>query len=108
MNRKDYLAELKDKLCLLYGYNDELMNVFMSLFSPVECVEFLDANDRKRPVTIRINTLKTRRRELFSTLVQRGVNCEPLAKWTKVGLKIFESKVPIGATPEYLSGHYML
>ena len=29
MNRKDYLAELKDKLCLLYGYNDELMNVFM-------------------------------------------------------------------------------
>ncbi len=33
---------------------------------------------------------------------------EPLADWTKVGLKIFESKVPIGATPEYLSGNYML
>lgn len=33
---------------------------------------------------------------------------EPLADWTKVGLKIFESKVPIGATPEYLAGHYML
>jgi 25S rRNA (cytosine2870-C5)-methyltransferase len=36
------------------------------------------------------------------------VNLEPLAEWTKVGLKIFESKVNIGSTPEYLSGQYML
>lgn len=31
-----------------------------------------------------------------------------MAEWSKVGLKIFESQVPIGATPEYLAGHYML
>lgn len=40
--------------------------------------------------------------------MQRGVTLEPLAEWSKVGIKIFESKVPIGATPEYLAGHYML
>lgn len=28
--------------------------------------------------------------------------------WTKVGLQIFDSQVPIGATPEYLSGQYIL
>jgi len=91
-----------------------------------QAIEFFDANEVPRPVTIRTNTLRTRRRDLAQALINRGVNLEPIGKWTNVGLQVFESSVPIGkasttttsyiysrihftgATPEYLSGHYML
>lgn len=36
------------------------------------------------------------------------MNLDPLAEWSQVGIKIYDTKVPIGATPEYLAGHYML
>lgn len=64
----------------------------------------MEANETPRPVTIRVNTLKTKRRDLAQALMNRGVNLEPIGNWTKVGLKVFESPVPIGATPEYLAG----
>jgi len=92
----------------LFGYLQELVDYFLSMFGPNECMEFLEASERSRPLVVRVNTLKARRKDLAAALMKRGVRLDPLAPWSKVGLKIHESTVPVGATPEYLAGHYML
>ncbi|KAJ1361622.1 hypothetical protein KIN20_020917 [Parelaphostrongylus tenuis] len=108
-SREDYLAILVKDLWSQYGYNEYLMNKFMQLFpQQFELIEFLDANEQQRPATIRTNTLKTRRGDLAKSLINRGMNIDPAAPWTKVGLVVYDSQVPIGATPEYLAGHYMI
>lgn len=108
MSRSDYMAELKNLIMVYYDYNEDITNLILYLFPPNEAIEFLESNNTQRVLTIRSNTLFTKRRELAKSLINRGVNLDPLAEWSKVGLKIYESQVPIGATPEYLAGHYML
>jgi ribosomal RNA methyltransferase Nop2 len=90
-----------------YGYLPELTELLMNLFSPRECLEYMEASDRPRPLVIRTNTLKTTRKDLLESLGKRGAAVEAI-EWSKVAVKVVESSVPIGATPEYLGGHYML
>ena len=107
-SRSEYMSELKELCKSYYEYNDDICDLIFNLFPPNEAVEFMEASDSQKVLTIRTNSLKTKRRELAKNLIARGVNLDPLAEWSKVGLKIYSSTVPIGATPEYLSGQYML
>ncbi|KAL9636452.1 MAG: hypothetical protein Q9164_002816 [Protoblastenia rupestris] len=107
-SRAEYTSQLLKDICLYYGYSSYLAEKLFNLFPPREAFAFFEANETARPVVIRTNTLRTHRKELAQSLINRGVTLEPVGKWSKVGLQIFESQVPLGATPEYLAGHYIL
>ena len=107
-SRSAYIDELSDLVTTYYEYNKELADYFVSLFAPAELVNFLEASQAPRPMVIRTNTMRTKRRELAQVLIQKGVNLDPAGDWNKIGLKIIDSQVPIGATTEYLAGQYML
>lgn len=108
-SRSDHLFQLTHDIAAYFGYNTFLVDKLMKLF-PVDEVRsitccsadhyqalaFFEANESPRPVTIRANSLRTRRRDLAQALINRGVQLEPIGKWSKVGLQVFESPVPVG------------
>lgn len=106
--RSFYTSRLVSDICEYYGYSPYMAEKYFDLFSPSEAIEFFEANETPRPIVLRTNTLKTSRRDLSNALTARGVNLQPLGNWSKVGLQVFDSQVPVGATPEYLAGHYIL
>ncbi|GAB0133843.1 hypothetical protein EsDP_00002237 [Epichloe bromicola] len=107
-SRSEHTSQLIKDVCAYYGYSEYLAEKLYNLFTPREAFAFFEANESARPVVIRTNTLRTHRRDLAQALINRGVTLEPVGKWSKVGLQVFESSVPLGATPEYLAGHYIL
>jgi len=104
--RQQYMSRLAQDISTYFGYSLWLVDVFLKIFAVGEALEFFEANETHRPLTIRANTLKTRRKDLAEALIARGVHLEPI-KWSQVGLTIYDTQVAIGATPEYLAGHYI-
>uniref|UniRef100_A0AC35UDG8 SAM_MT_RSMB_NOP domain-containing protein n=1 Tax=Rhabditophanes sp. KR3021 TaxID=114890 RepID=A0AC35UDG8_9BILA len=108
-SRKDYIDAFEAYAGCLYGYNGCLSTRFLSLYpSPDECLKFFEANDNQRPCSIRTNTLKTKKSILRSQLTNRGISCMGAEDWNKSAMIITDTQVAVGATLEYLAGHYFI
>lgn len=84
-----------------------LLNKLKLIFPKDEHKHFLKESLNHRPMIIRTNTLKIRPSALFKLLNARGVSLEPLYFY-KGAFIVYKSPVPMGATPEYLAGYYVL
>lgn len=107
LKRKEELQQIRQELSWKHDYNEFMMSLLMKIFPLAELKKYLESSDTERPLTIRTNSLKTRRKELAQDLINLGVNVDPI-EWSKEGLIVYDSPVPIGATATYLAGHYIL
>ncbi|KAM0678044.1 rRNA (cytosine-C5-)-methyltransferase nop2 [Binucleata daphniae] len=89
------------------SYGDFLKEKIKNMFNKEEAVEFFEKSEQPRPTIIRTNTLKIRRKDLAKLLIARGMDVDPL-EWCTASLVVYKSNVPIGATPEYLTGLYTI
>ena len=67
--RHEYLEETMSDICQAFDYNRSLVEVIFNLFAPAEAYDFIEANENARPLTIRTNTLKTKRKDLAKALI---------------------------------------
>eukprot|EP00913_Durusdinium_trenchii_P003017 g2789.t1 len=93
--REEVFKNLVSNCSTYFGYSEELAEYFLQMFSPETAVKFFEANEQQRPLTLRTNTLKARRSSLLQALTQRKVQVDPIGSWTKVGLKVYQSQVPV-------------
>ncbi|MHA2406343.1 MAG: NOL1/NOP2/sun family putative RNA methylase [Candidatus Hermodarchaeia archaeon] len=89
-----------------YGYKAFMVDRYLSLFGD-ETEEFLRGNDRSIPKTIRVNTLATSVQEESSRLQAKGFELKPVPD-LDYAFQVLNAPFAIGATTEYLLGHYML
>jgi len=108
LSRQAYLDYLVRDAVVAYGYSEETGRILLDLLGPSEFYSLLEACERPRPLVLRVNTLRIKRRDLAAALIARGVSLDPVGDWCAEGLQVHSSPVPLGATPEYLRGMYTI
>lgn len=97
-------TEESKELANKYAYKEWVINRFLHYVPNV--YEFLEKMDRQPQQYIRVNSLKTTKKELQARLVERGFKLADSVIDDVFAVK--EAPHPLGATPEYLLGYYYI
>jgi NOL1/NOP2/sun family putative RNA methylase len=87
-----------------HAYKEWVISRFLHYIPDIDT--FLDKIDRPPQKYIRVNALKTTKKELMNRLEERGFALEKSLIDDVVAVR--EGPHPIGATPEYLQGYYYI
>ncbi len=97
--------KIASELANEFGYKKYMITRYLRLWGLDETKRLLESNEHKVLPTIRYNSLKIDRETFENSLKARGIVIEQV-KWLPDAYFVKESKVPIGATIEYLLGWY--
>ncbi len=95
-----------EQLAKKFGYLEYMVERYFALFGS-ETEVFLEGNEKKLAKTIRCNELVTTPVELKERLVVKGFELEQI-QGLQYAFQVKAGQLPLGATTEYLLGHYML
>jgi len=101
----DYITPYK--LGEEYDYDAYMIERFVEMMGEEETSNLLQFNETKLNKTIRLNTLRSSCERTVKLLERKRIQLEDIVEIPE-GKEIINSPVPIGATPEYLGGYYML
>lgn len=73
-SRSEYIELLQRDLCTYYSYNNFLMLKLIQMFPLDELLQYLEASEVQRPMTIRINSLRVRRHDLAEVFISFILN----------------------------------
>ncbi len=90
-----------------YDYDAYMIERFVEMMGEEEASNLLQFNETKLNKTIRLNTLRSSFERTVELLERKRIQLEDIVEIPE-GKEIINSPVPIGATPEYLGGYYML
>lgn len=90
-----------------FGYQKYMIKRFIEMIGEEETKQLLYFNELELHKVIRLNSLRASTSQIKLLLEKKGVKLEDI-KGLPEGKRVVKSSVPIGATPEYLNGYYML
>ena len=98
------IYDLGDK----YGYLPYMIERYVEMLGTESTRRLLLFNEKKLPKTIRLNSLRAPFSTISRRLNEKGIKLKKINEHLPEGREVLESPFPLGATPEYLNGYYML
>jgi len=90
-----------------YGYLPYMIERYIEMIGEKETTKLLHFYESELPKVIRLNSLKSKYSDTMKSLTNKGVELKDIPN-IEEGKEIISSQIPIGATPEYLNGYYIL